>query len=207
MSQPRFQFYDKIEITDGLLGWTSPNHNSLPKKQRMSYSDESVRLDLMLPQGTPIPRVWSAADLADKEALPAKALWCYRMYDDFLDLTEVDDERAQGVFSESSHHSRTQPKKGCAKAQRKGEKTAHLKSARGERLWNEPLSEFDTIQSYIAAEFADEMREREQHHRRQQQQKQRQQQQDSSEARRLRQRKRRAAARARTHALRAQQKH
>jgi hypothetical protein len=127
-----------------------------------------------------------------------------------LELTEVDDDRTHGTFSESSHHSRTQPKKGCAKAQRKGEKTAQLKRARGDRLWNEPLSEFDTIQSYIAAEFADKMRERELRHKRQQQQKQRlqqQQQRDSPEARRLHQRKRRAAARARVHALRAQEKH
>ena len=134
-----------------------------------------------------------------------------------LELTEVDDDRTHGTFSESSHHSRTQPKKGCAKAQRKGEKTAQLKRARGDRLWNEPLSEFDTIQSYIAAEFADEMRERELRHKRQQQQQQQKQQQqqrlqqqqqrDSPEARRLHQRKRRAAARARVHALRAQEKH
>jgi len=119
-----------------------------------------------------------------------------------LELTEVDDGRTHGTFSESSHHSRTQPKKGCAKAQRKGEKTAQLKRTRGDRLWNESLSEFDTIQSYIAAGLANEMCECEQ---RQQRQQQRQEQRDSPEARRLHQRKRRAAARARV--LAAQQKH
>jgi hypothetical protein len=124
-----------------------------------------------------------------------------------LELTEVDDDRTHGTFSESSHHSRTQPKKGCAKAQRKGEKTAQLKRTRGDRLWNEPLSEFDTIQSYIAAGLANEMCECEQRQQQQKQRLQQQQQRDSPEARRLHQRKRRAAARARTHALRAQEKH
>lgn len=140
--------------------------------------------------GTPVPHIWSAADLADN-GLPARALNYFAFFDG---VEEVDPASPRGLFTETSHHGRTTPKKGpvkSGKARRKSEKTAQRTSERQVRWWNEPLTEFDTLHAAIQTVYEQKPAKTPR----------------APDAEKIRRRKRRAIARARTNALRAQQKH